>query len=168
MRRKGARSAVLFCPIPLPAHEKKIDHGAPGAKRRHHFREVTKMVIPPTYQGPPPPPYPSPIPPLHLQKTTRAPYNPRLREWLFKDNYTLTIMVLILIFLLILFLKKVCFFLVRFGLFWFNLVFSKPIWKSKNQFGLICFSLVYFGFNLSKIFIIDKKFTNFLLTFCKF
>ena len=32
-------------PDTLPAHEQKIDHCAPGAKRRHHFREVTKKVV---------------------------------------------------------------------------------------------------------------------------
>ena len=102
-------------------------------------------VIAPTLPGtpyhPPTPPLPLPLPytsPASSENLARALY-PRLREWLFKDNYTLTIMVLILIFLLILFLKKVCFFLVRFGLFWFNLVFFKPIWFNLLLFGLFWF-----------------------------
>lgn len=45
-RRKGARSAVRDFPMKGRAKEQKGDHGAPGAKRRHHFRGFTKKVIP--------------------------------------------------------------------------------------------------------------------------
>ena len=44
MRRKGARSAVRDYPMEGEGHEQKIDQSAPDAKRRHHFRGVTKKV----------------------------------------------------------------------------------------------------------------------------
>ena len=42
--QKMGQEGGSILPDTLPAHEKKIDHVAPGAKRRHHFRGVTKMV----------------------------------------------------------------------------------------------------------------------------
>ncbi len=57
--QEGSQEGGSILPDTLPVHEQKIDHGAPDAKRRHHFREVTKKVISP-------PPYPSPTTTLHL------------------------------------------------------------------------------------------------------
>lgn len=159
-RRRAPRSSVRDFPIPCSPTSRKSTTARRAQNGGIIFVGSRKRKYP---LQPPYNPHATP----YIFRKTRARVKPRLREWLFKDNYTLTIIVLILIFILILFLKKVCFFLVRFGLFWFNLVFSKPIWKNKNQFGLICFCLVYFGFVFSKIFTIDEKFTNFLLTFCK-
>lgn len=39
-------------PDTLFAHEQKIDHDAPVAKRRHHFRGFTKKEIPPPHTPP--------------------------------------------------------------------------------------------------------------------
>lgn len=42
--QEGSQEGGSIFPDTLPAQEQNIDHGAPGAKRRHHFREVTKKV----------------------------------------------------------------------------------------------------------------------------
>lgn len=44
--QKRVQEGGSILPDTLPAQEQKIDHGAPGAKRRHHFRGITKKKIP--------------------------------------------------------------------------------------------------------------------------
>ena len=43
--QKGGQERGSILPDTLPAQEQNIDHGAPGAKRRHHFSEVTEMIV---------------------------------------------------------------------------------------------------------------------------
>lgn len=44
--QEGSQEGGSILPDTLFAHEQKIDHDAPVAKRRHHFRGITKKKIP--------------------------------------------------------------------------------------------------------------------------